>query len=104
MDNSIFEMLEDNFNDDHDDIALSYEMFEEEDDLNNICIFHHCRENLQRVSIRNARCSIIYPQPTIVKCVTQKALIKFVRNAPSLKWFRSDLSKENVDMLQTDRP
>merc|ERR1712238_451069 len=30
--------------------------------------------------------------------------IKFVRHAPSLKWFRSDLSQENVDMLQTERP
>ena len=95
MDNSIFEMEGQDFADDGDEIDLSYEMFEEEEDFNTICIFHHCCENLQRVSIRNARC-IFYPQTicifktslyernTIVKCVTQKALIKFVRNAPSL--------------------
>ena len=35
----------------------------------------------------------------------QNMLIKFVRNAPpSLKWFRSDLTQGNIDMLQSERP
>ena len=102
MDDSIFEMEEYLFDDNGEEISVSYEMLEEEVDLNNVFIFHHCCENLQRVSIQNARYTFFVD--TIVNCVTQKALIKFVRHAPSLKWFRSDLSQENVNMLQTERP
>ena len=37
--------------------------------------------------------------------IPQNALIKFVRNAPvSLLWFRSDLSRANIEMLQKERP
>jgi hypothetical protein len=32
------------------------------------------------------------------------ALIKFVRNVPSLQWFRSDLTQENIDLLRLERP
>jgi hypothetical protein len=36
---------------------------------------------------------------------TQNALIKFVRNAPSsIRWFRSDLTLENMNMLRMERP
>jgi hypothetical protein len=31
-------------------------------------------------------------------------LIRFVRNAPNLRWFRSDLTPENVAMLKAERP
>ncbi|OEU18007.1 hypothetical protein FRACYDRAFT_238438 [Fragilariopsis cylindrus CCMP1102] len=60
-------------------------------------IFSHCCKSLERVSIRNAR----YCDGKI----TQNALIKFVRNAPSsMRWFRSDLSQDNITMLQLERP
>lgn len=37
--------------------------------------------------------------------VPQNALIKFVRNAPLiLRWFQSDSSQENMDMLQLEQP
>jgi len=37
--------------------------------------------------------------------IPQSALIKFIRNAPpSLCWFRSDLSNDNMDMLRLERP
>jgi len=37
--------------------------------------------------------------------IPQAALVKFVRTAPeSLKWFRSDLSPENMEMLRAERP
>ena len=36
--------------------------------------------------------------------IPQGALIKFVRNAPSLKWFRSDLTQENRNMLRNEQP
>ena len=32
-------------------------------------------------------------------------LIKFVRNAPpTLRWFRSDLTSDNMEMLRMERP
>ena len=37
--------------------------------------------------------------------IAQNVLINFVRNVPStLVWFRSDLSTENIRMLQLERP
>ena len=53
--------------------------------LNDYFIFHECYKTLERVSIRNAKCSGSIPQ---------NASIKFVRNVPSLCWFRSDLTQE----------
>jgi hypothetical protein len=68
-------------------------------------IFHHCSKALERVSIRNAKvCEMITrDEPTVV--IPQNALIKFVRSAPpSLRWFRSDLTPENIRMLKNERP
>ena len=66
--------------------------------FNNHFIFHDCCRTLERVSIRNGSWSrsmdIIIPQ---------NALIKFVRNVSSLRWFRSDSTQENIDMLQRER-
>jgi len=40
---------------------------------------------------------------TTKKCITQQALIKFVKNtARTLQWFRSDLSPENMRILRTE--
>ena len=67
-------------------------------------IFHYCCKTLERVSIRNAKCSDYY-DGTNKNMVPQNALIKFVRNASStLRWFRSDLNQENMTMLQKERP
>jgi len=54
---------------------------------------------LERLSIKNVRLGYDgYMLP-------QNAVIKFVRNAPtSLRWFRSDLSHENIQMLRSERP
>jgi hypothetical protein len=67
-------------------------------------IFHYCCKTLERVSIRNAKCSNYY-DGTNTNMVPQNAFIKFVRNASStLRWFRSDLNQENITMLQKERP
>jgi len=67
----------------------------------NTFLFHECCKVLERVSIRNAE----HGNGTMLASVSQDALIKFVRNAPlTLKWFRSDLTKENIDMLRLERP
>jgi hypothetical protein len=66
-------------------------------------IFHYCSKTLERVSIRNAKYSTFNHNYGV--CVPQSALVKFIRNGPpTLRWFRSDLSKENITMLQNERP
>lgn len=68
-----------------------------------VFIFHRCVNGLERFSIRNA--SFYHRFKLSTKLEKQNLLIKFVRNAPStLKWFRSDLTDENIDMLRMERP
>ena len=70
-------------------------------------IFHCCSTALERVSIRNAKwvTKNHYHRRSDRIVVPQNALIKFVRNAPtSLRWFRSDLTIENMNMLRLERP
>ena len=73
------------------------------EDLNDhpkVCMFHRCCKALERVSIRNPRLC-----DEDDKAISQDTLIKFVRNAPpSLHWFRSDLTTDNMAMLRIERP
>ena len=66
-------------------------------------IFHKCSKSLERVSIKNAQYVDNFEEgPTRLP---QNGLMKFIRNAAqSLKWFRSDLSQENIDVLRLERP
>ena len=66
------------------------------DNHRNKFLFYHCSTALERVSIRNANWEDIGIQ--------QNALIKFVRNVPTLRWFRSNLTEENMNMLRLERP
>jgi hypothetical protein len=65
-------------------------------------IFHFCSKSLERISIRNAKVCETRDEPTVV--IPQNALIKFDRNVPPLRWFQSDLTQENMNMLQLERP
>ena len=68
-------------------------------------LFHKCGSTvLERVSIRNAKWyGFDHDEDPII--IPQNALIKFVRNAPkSLRWFRSNLTTENMTMLRLERP
>jgi hypothetical protein len=69
-------------------------------------IFCHCSTNLVRVSLKNAKCreptATLSPGP--LETFPQVGLVKFVRNTPSLRWFGSDLTPENVAILQAERP
>jgi hypothetical protein len=64
-------------------------------------LFHKCCKAFERVSIRNMNYRSRFDVDEDQKFIfTQNALIKFVRNAhPSLHWFRSDLTQENIDIL-----
>ncbi|OEU15009.1 hypothetical protein FRACYDRAFT_239689 [Fragilariopsis cylindrus CCMP1102] len=68
-------------------------------------IFHYCSKNLERVSIRNAKGFGYNYSLKFMYVFPQNALIKFVRNSPpSLRWFRSDLTQDNMTMLRLERP
>jgi hypothetical protein len=64
-------------------------------EFNNCIIFQKCK-SLERVSIRKTTWH--------GKSFPQDALIEFVRYHTSLRWFRSDLTHENMDMLRLERP
>jgi hypothetical protein len=59
---------------------------------------------LERLSIKNARYYNRWSSPAQRGPVTQGMLIKVVRHLANLQWFRSDLSEENIVMLQQERP
>jgi hypothetical protein len=87
-------------------------------DLNNhrnVFIFHHCCKSLERVSILDMDVSFFDDEIDDYEIdydddgrydstFIQNVLIKFVRNVPSLRWFRSDLTSENMTMLRMERP
>jgi hypothetical protein len=88
------------------------------EDLNNhqeVFIFHRCCKTLERVSICNTKCdngddgtisqSAKYYDFDDDEKISQNTLIKFVRNAPpTLRWFRSDLTQDDMTMLRLERP
>jgi hypothetical protein len=63
-------------------------------------LFLELSGRLERVSIKGARC-FRYGRPVPL---SQELLIGFVRSAPNLRWFRSDLAPENVAALRAERP
>ena len=68
-------------------------------------LFHKCIRNntkLARVSMKNVCFNVSgrhYDRTT-----PQHVFMKFVRNVPSLTYFRSDLTPENIAILQLERP
>ena len=76
----------------------------ENDENSHIYLFYKCGSKvLERISIKNLR-YYRYTHSGNVP-VAQNALIKFIRHAPpSLRWFRSDLTQENIGMLRSERP
>ena len=98
MDGSVFSCYDDDM-DGNDIVKLS-------DLENHPSIYLFCRwtsQVVERISIRRAKLHNYDQQ--ICKTVPQNALIKYIRNAPpSLRWFRSDLSQNNIDMLRLERP
>jgi hypothetical protein len=63
-------------------------------------------KGIERLSIKNItwKCIPLMSDEETGEPVTQEMLIKMVRNLPSLCWLKSDLSDENVAMLQAERP
>jgi hypothetical protein len=63
-------------------------------------IFEFCNRHIERVSIKNIR----YYHQYRLWPVSQGSLIDFVRDTPNLKWFRSDLTPNNIALLEAERP
>jgi hypothetical protein len=82
------------------------------DDRGDWLLFWNICETLERVSIRGARRGPVRDFRGFLlqggrgseQEVTQEMLIGFVRRAPNLRWFRSDLTPGNIAMLQPDFP
>jgi hypothetical protein len=68
------------------------------------CIFDDVADQLERLSLRNARICYRDDDENNVRDLPQSAIIKFVRRAANLAWLRSDLTPENVAMFQRERP
>ena len=67
-------------------------------------LLYYCK-NLERLSI-NIKDATWYTDgnPTETFSISQEMIIKMVRNNRGLRWLRSDLTAENVAMLQQERP
>jgi len=68
------------------------------------CILFKCNKYLEKVSLLGAKVVDMNDESNDIIALPQSALMKFVRNTPSLKWFRSDLSESNIKELQQERP
>ena len=68
----------------------------ENDEYSDIFLFHKCSKELERVSIKNITHGGCFSVP-------QNLMIKFVQNTPTLKWLRSDLTQDNIEMLQSEQ-
>jgi hypothetical protein len=59
--------------------------------------------NLERVTLKHAEYVERHPY-RYWKQLPQEALFKFVRHTPTLRWFCSDLTQENIAILKKERP
>jgi len=107
-DNSLFTLSETTI-----DLMSSSNFGQRQQHDDNFYMFY-CYKSLECLSIRNAKYTDhifgYLDDNNIDDCtvridIPQNALIKFVRKSPtSMRWFRSDLTKENMDMLRKERP
>ena len=76
--------------------------FFQEDSIIQRFFFFACNKSLERVSLRGGR--YINMGSSEKKDFPQWALIRFVRRTPTLRYFRSNLTKENIELLSMERP
>lgn len=65
-------------------------------------LLQHC-PHLERLSIKGASW-YIDGRPEETWPISQQMLVKMVLNHPNLRWLRSDLTTENIAMLQEEKP
>jgi hypothetical protein len=59
---------------------------------------------LERISMNAVSCWCCGARGDVEEPMLQEAIVKMVRHTPTLHWLRSDLTEENVAMLQNERP
>jgi hypothetical protein len=64
-------------------------------------MFQNCTR-LERLRIMNTTWTSYGSETT--QPVAQEMLIKMVRQHPTLRWLRSDVTDENIAMLQQEKP
>jgi hypothetical protein len=84
-----------------DSLFVRYDSWCDEPMAEDPVIFKYCNRILERVSIKNVLCRNDYKREGPL---TQGTLMRFVRDTPNLKWFRSDLTPDNTAVLQAERP
>jgi len=78
--------------------VLQYESSENVE--TSVFMFVACR-GLERLSIKSAKW---HSTDAEFQAISQGMLMKMVRNHPTLRWLRSDLTEENVEILKRERP
>lgn len=94
MDNAVFCVA---------DEAMEKKLFEDVGS-SSVGLFSLCNYKLERVSLQGAFYCLSNKPMTTRKPFSQEGLMKFVRATKSLRWFRSDLSRESIDILKQERP
>ena len=91
-------------NDDNNNDPIAADAMSDNRNYPDAFLFHSLSDKpLERISIRNAWYQSVNDNEE--KTIPQNMLMKFVRNAPpTLVWFRSNLSRENTRILQSERP
>lgn len=77
--------------------------FFEENSIIQRFFFFACNSQLERVSILRGRYVTMGPVTAMIE-FPQWALMRFVRRSPRLKWFRSELTEENKEILSREKP
>ena len=65
-------------------------------------MFSYCKSKLESVSVKGIK--FYLPGKPEKHVVGQAGLMHFVRSTPTLKWFCSDLTAENIAALKVSRP
>lgn len=73
------------------------------DAVNGSYILSHC-QHVERLSMKNATWSTSYRNQAETYPIPQEMLMKMVRRHAALRWLRSDLTEENLAILQQERP
>lgn len=82
----------------HGFVTLSFESA----DLENF-LFRYCG-SLQRLSIKNTTWAWSRTPQAQRQPISQNMLMKMVKRHQNLRWLRSDLSEENIEILKRERP
>mmetsp|Transcript_14040 Transcript_14040/g.21444 ORF Transcript_14040/g.21444 Transcript_14040/m.21444 type:complete len:229 (+) Transcript_14040:2-688(+) len=85
-------------------LGMNHQMFSKDNDSSHSLslLLSNVEERVENVSVVN--CTFTGNDDERTFYVTQAMLMKFVRKAKKLRWFRSNLTPENIVILKKERP